>query len=132
MLAMIEAQATANADLIIGRSPYPQRWVWADRRRRWESIRCHFPRQFAHFDAHDGTPLPTRFHLPLCSSDRRAHAYGEGLTRYRARDFAAAAEQFARVAAEDPPSALLLARVRQLARDPPGPQWEPVTAQEEK
>ena len=63
---------------------------------------------------------------------RRAHAYGEGLTRYRARDFAAAAEQFARVAAEDPPSALLLARVRQLAREPPGPQWEPVTAQEEK
>ncbi|TMJ91475.1 MAG: CHASE2 domain-containing protein [Alphaproteobacteria bacterium] len=62
----------------------------------------------------------------------RAHAYGEGLTRYRARDFAAAAEQFARVAAEDPPSALLLTRTRQLAREPPGPQWEPVTAQEEK
>jgi class 3 adenylate cyclase len=62
----------------------------------------------------------------------RAHAYAEGLTRYRARDFAAAAEQFARVAAEDPPSALLLARVRELAREPPGPQWEPVTAQEEK
>jgi len=62
----------------------------------------------------------------------RAHTYGEGLTRYRARDFAAAAEQFARVAAEDAPSALFLARVRQLAREPPGPQWEPVTAQEEK
>src|SRR5262249_45120264 len=46
----------------------------------------------------------------------RAHAYGEGLSHYRARDFAAAAEQFARVAAEDPPSALLLARVRQFAR----------------
>ena len=60
----------------------------------------------------------------------RAHAYGEGLSRYRARDFAAAAEQ--RVAAEDPPSALLQARVRQFAREPPGPQWKPVTAQEEK
>ena len=60
----------------------------------------------------------------------RTHAYGEGLSR-SCRDFAAA-EQFARGAAEDPPSALLLARVRQLAREPPGPQWEPVTAQEEK
>jgi adenylate cyclase len=62
----------------------------------------------------------------------RAHVYGEGLTRYRARDFAAAAEQLVRVAAEDPPSAVLLARARELARGPPGPQWEPVTAQEEK
>jgi len=62
----------------------------------------------------------------------RAHTYGEGLTRYRAREFAAAAEQFARVAADDPPSALLLARARQLAREPPGPRWDPVTAQEEK
>jgi adenylate cyclase len=62
----------------------------------------------------------------------RAQGYGEGLARYRARDFAAAAEQFARIAGEDPPAALFLARVRQLAQQPPGPDWEPVAAQEEK
>jgi adenylate cyclase len=62
----------------------------------------------------------------------RAQAYGEGLARYRARDFAATAEQFARIAGDDPPAALFLARVRQLAQQPPGPDWEPVTAQEEK
>src|SRR5215831_17500859 len=48
----------------------------------------------------------------------RAQAYGEGLTRYRARDFAAAAEQFARAARDDPPSALFLERARQLAQQP--------------
>jgi adenylate cyclase len=62
----------------------------------------------------------------------RAQAYGEGLARYRARDFAAAAEQFAPIASDDPPAALFLARVRQLAQQPPGRDWEPVTAQEEK
>jgi class 3 adenylate cyclase len=62
----------------------------------------------------------------------RAQAYGEGLTRYRARDFAAAAEQFARVAGDDPPSTRLLERARQLAQQPPGPDWEPVNAQDEK
>jgi hypothetical protein len=62
----------------------------------------------------------------------RAQAYGEGLARYRARDFAAAAEQFARIASDDPPAALFLARVRQLAQQPPGPDWEPVSVQEEK
>jgi hypothetical protein len=62
----------------------------------------------------------------------RAQAYGEGLRRYRARDFAAAAEQFAGIAADDPPSALFLARVRQLAQHPPALEWEAITAQEEK
>ena len=32
----------------------------------------------------------------------------------------------------DPPSALFLERVRQLLRQPPGPDWEPVSAQEQK
>jgi adenylate cyclase len=62
----------------------------------------------------------------------RAQAYGAGLTRYRGRDFAAAAEQFALGAHDDPPSALFLERARQLAQQPPGPDWEPVSAQEEK
>jgi adenylate cyclase len=62
----------------------------------------------------------------------RVQAYGAGLTRYRARDFAGAAEKFALVANDDPPSALFLERARQLAQQPPGADWEAVSAQEEK
>ena len=62
----------------------------------------------------------------------RAQAYGEGLTRYRARDFAGAAEQFALAAGDDRPSALFLQRTWRLAHHPPGADWEPVTAPEEK
>jgi adenylate cyclase len=62
----------------------------------------------------------------------RAQAYGKGLSHYRAHNFVAAAEQFALVAGDDPPAALFLQRVRQLVQHPPGPDWEPVTAQEEK
>jgi adenylate cyclase len=61
----------------------------------------------------------------------RAQAYQEGLRYYRARDFTGAAERFVSVARADPPSALFLGRVRKLAEQPPGPHWEPVTAQEE-
>jgi hypothetical protein len=60
----------------------------------------------------------------------RARTYGEGLKRYRARDFAGAAEKFAIVAGGDPSSALFLARVRHFAQQSPGPEWEPVNAQE--
>jgi adenylate cyclase len=62
----------------------------------------------------------------------RAQAYGEALTRYRARDFAGAAEQFARVAGDDPPAALFLERARRLAQHPPGPDWEPVNPQQQE
>ena len=62
----------------------------------------------------------------------RMQAYAEGLKYYRARDFARAAEQLARVAGDDPASALLLARVEPLAQQPPGPDWEPINAQEVK
>jgi len=86
-----------------------------------------------------GRTQPVRIFEPLGAAGEvapdlmsRAQVYGEGLTRYRARDFAAAAEQFARVAGDDPPSARLLERARQLAQQPPGPDWEPVNAQEEK
>ncbi len=61
-----------------------------------------------------------------------ATAYAEGLARFRARDFAGAAEHFARSADADPPSALFLERARELVRHPPGPDWEPVNALEEK
>jgi adenylate cyclase len=62
----------------------------------------------------------------------RAQAYEEALKRYRARDFPAAAEQFAVVAENDPPSAQFLARLRQLVQRPLGPDWEPVNTQEAK
>jgi adenylate cyclase len=62
----------------------------------------------------------------------RARAYGEGLMRYRTRDFAGAADAFARVARDDAPSAYFLARARELARRPPGADWEPINVQEEK
>jgi hypothetical protein len=42
MLAMIEAQATANADLIIGHSPYPA-WVWADQPTALRIYQMPFP-----------------------------------------------------------------------------------------
>ena len=61
----------------------------------------------------------------------RAKAYAEGLARYRARDFAGAAEHFAR-AADDPPAARFAERARELAQNPPGPDWEPVNTLEEK
>ena len=55
-----------------------------------------------------GRSQPVRIFEPLGAADEvapdltsRAQAYGEGLARYRARDFAAAAEQFARVAGDD-------------------------------
>jgi adenylate cyclase len=62
----------------------------------------------------------------------QAEAYAAGLARFRARDFTGAAEQFARTAETDPPSARFLERVRELLRQPPGPDWEPVNALEEK
>jgi hypothetical protein len=86
-----------------------------------------------------GRAQAVRIFEPLGSAeqvppDLRAHArsYAEGLTRYRARDFAGAAEQFARVVSDDAPSAYFLDRARRLAEKSPGPDWEPVTVQEEK
>jgi adenylate cyclase len=86
-----------------------------------------------------GRVQPVRIFEPLGAAGEvapdltsRAQAYGEGLTRYRARDFEGAAAQFATVASDDPPAARMLERARQLAQQPPGPDWEPVNAQEEK
>ncbi len=62
----------------------------------------------------------------------RVAAYAEGLRRWRARDFAGATECFARIAAVDPPSALFLARSKELASRPPGSDWEPVLSLEGK
>jgi adenylate cyclase len=62
----------------------------------------------------------------------RAKVYADGLARFRSRDFDGAADAFALSAANDSPSALFLARARQLMRCPPGPDWEPINALEEK
>jgi class 3 adenylate cyclase len=61
-----------------------------------------------------------------------AKAYADGLARFRARDFAGAAEAFATAAKDDLPSALFLARAKALARVPPGPDWDPINTLEEK
>ena len=61
-----------------------------------------------------------------------ANIYAEGLALFRRHDFAGAAETFARCADADPPSALFLKRAGELARRPPGADWEPVNALEEK
>ena len=61
-----------------------------------------------------------------------SETYAEGLARWRARDFAGAAEYFARSASTDPPSALFSERATELANNPPDPNWEPINALEEK
>jgi adenylate cyclase len=61
-----------------------------------------------------------------------AAAYAEGLALWRKREFSAAAGSFARVAAFDEPSALFLKAARRYASEPPGPDWEPVSALEGK
>jgi adenylate cyclase len=55
-----------------------------------------------------------------------AAAYADGLAHWRARDFAAAAECFARFAHADPPAEAFLVRAKLFAAHSPGPDWEPV------
>ena len=61
-----------------------------------------------------------------------AAAYAEGLARWRARDFANAADAFDRVAKIDPASALFAKRARVLIANPPPSDWTPVNALEGK
>ncbi|MFO0987825.1 MAG: adenylate/guanylate cyclase domain-containing protein [Alphaproteobacteria bacterium] len=86
-----------------------------------------------------GRAAPVRVFEPLAeaggeSAEQAAHAgaYAEGLARWRARDFAGARAAFARFAAADPAAALFFERAEALAVDPPGLDWEPVTALTEK
>lgn len=86
-----------------------------------------------------GRAAPVRIHEPLAEAGREspeqaahAGAYAEGLARWRARDFAAARDAFARYAAADPAAARFHARAEALAGDPPGPDWDPVTTLTEK
>jgi class 3 adenylate cyclase/CHASE2 domain-containing sensor protein len=61
-----------------------------------------------------------------------AAAYAEGLALWRAREFQAAANCFARAAEIDKPSALFLGRANAFTSNPPGPDWEPVSTLEGK
>ena len=66
------------------------------------------------------------------SHSAHARIYADGLARFRARDFASAADLFARAAAGDPPSALFMARALQLARCTPGADWDAINVLDEK
>jgi adenylate cyclase len=86
-----------------------------------------------------GRQRPVRIYDLLAESGQqtpeqsaRVTIYAEGLALWRARDFAGAMECFARIAAVDPPSALFVARARELATHPPGPDWEPICSLEGK
>lgn len=61
-----------------------------------------------------------------------AAAYAEGLARWRARDFAKAADAFGQMAETDPASALFAKRARALSTNPPPPDWTPVNTLEGK
>ena len=81
-----------------------------------------------------GRTQPVRIFEPLALSGEesaqqagRAKLYAEALARWRARDFAGAAERFARGAETDPPAALFMVRAKELAQHPPGAEWEPVS-----
>ncbi|MBP0110392.1 adenylate/guanylate cyclase domain-containing protein [Bradyrhizobium vignae] len=61
-----------------------------------------------------------------------AAAYAEGLTCWRAREFAKAADAFGKTAETDPASALFEKRARALAASPPPSDWTPVNILEGK
>jgi adenylate cyclase len=63
---------------------------------------------------------------------KSAAIYAQGLACWRNREFAAAADYFARVADVDKPSAIFLARANAFASQPPGPDWEPVNTLDAK
>lgn len=68
-------------------------------------------------------------------SDRQAKAataYAEGLARWRARDFAGAADAFGQMTDTDPASAQFARRAIALAANPPPPDWTPVNTLEGK
>jgi adenylate cyclase len=61
-----------------------------------------------------------------------AVAYAEGLACWRAREFAKAADVFAKMAKTDPASSLFAKRAEALAANPPPPDWTPVNTLEGK
>ena len=80
-----------------------------------------------------GRAQPVRIFEPLAAAGAaspqdlaQSAAYADGLARWRARDFMAAAECFMRFAQADPAATAFLARAKVLAAHPPSPDWEPV------
>ena len=79
-----------------------------------------------------GRDQPLRVFEPREAAGGQAASYEKGLARWRARDFAGAAEAFAEAAASDPPSARFLTRARAMIDNPPGDDWRPVETLSEK
>ncbi len=86
-----------------------------------------------------GRSDPVKIYEPLAEAGRetkeqsaKAAAYAEGLACWRAREFRRAMDCFARVSAQDPPSALFRDRAKRLADNPPPPGWEAVNTLEGK
>jgi adenylate cyclase len=86
-----------------------------------------------------GRHRPVRVYEPLAFAGEEtgtqathAHAYAEGLARWRKADFAGAAELFGSVADADPPSMLFMHRANQFLQSPSPPGWQPITVLEAK
>jgi adenylate cyclase len=86
-----------------------------------------------------GRTQPVKIYEPLAEAGHatpvqiaQAESYARGLAAWRRHDFAAAADEFARLAATDPPSAMFLSRAKKLATVPPGSAWEPISTLEDK
>jgi len=86
-----------------------------------------------------GRAHPLRVYEPLAQAGEEnpqeslnAQVYGEALAHWRKREFAAAAQAFARMADADPPARLFMARAQKLAQSPPPPDWQPISVLEAK
>jgi len=86
-----------------------------------------------------GRKQPIRVYEPLAQAGREtglqsehARIYAEGLACWRNREFGAAADIFARIAAADPPSKLFQERAEELMKWPPSADWQPINVLEAK
>jgi class 3 adenylate cyclase/CHASE2 domain-containing sensor protein len=86
-----------------------------------------------------GRDEPVRIYEPLGEAGQQspdqlacAASYSEGLALWRERNFAGAAQSFARWSETDSPSALFMARANKLSLGPPGEDWRPIQTLDEK
>jgi len=86
-----------------------------------------------------GREQPIKIYEPLAESGQQTSAqslhtaaYSDGLARWRIGDFSGAIKCFEHFADVDPPSARFMARVREAAEHPSGPDWKPVYTLEGK
>jgi adenylate cyclase/guanylate cyclase len=66
------------------------------------------------------------------AQQKAATDYAEGLAHWRAREFASAAESFARSAEADRAASMFRDRAQELAASPPDADWDPVRTLQEK